>query len=43
MLQPESSPHHYSQLVEAMGRVARGQTVAPSFTQRVRRFFGLPL
>lgn len=41
VLHPASTPTYYSQLVEAMGRVARGQSVAPSWAERVRRFFGV--
>ncbi|WFD38168.1 acetylornithine transaminase [Malassezia japonica] len=41
VLHPASSPNYYGQLVEAMGRVARGQSVAPSLGQRMRRFFGM--
>ncbi|KAL4399753.1 Cbp3p-Cbp6 complex protein [Malassezia pachydermatis] len=41
ILQPASAPTHYTQLVEAMSRIARGQSVAPSWTQRLRHFFGL--
>ena len=43
ILQPASSPSHYTQLVEAMNRVSRGQSVAPTFVQRLRHFFGLPV
>lgn len=43
ILQPASSPSHYTQLVEAMNRVSRGQSVAPNFVQRLRHFFGLPV
>ncbi|KAI3628283.1 ARG8 [Malassezia furfur] len=41
VLHPASTPTYYSQLVEAMGRVARGQSVAPSWAERVRHFFGV--
>ena len=41
VLHPAPTPTYYSQLVEAMGRVARGQSVAPSWTERVRHFFGV--
>ena len=41
VLHPASTPYYYSQLVEAMGRVARGQSVAPTWTERFRRFFGV--
>ncbi|WFD17799.1 acetylornithine transaminase [Malassezia caprae] len=39
--EPESAPTHYTDLVDAMSRVARGQSVAPTISQRVRHFFGL--
>ncbi|WFD42888.1 acetylornithine transaminase [Malassezia psittaci] len=39
ILHPASSPQYYTQLVDAMGRVASGQTITPSWSDRMRRFF----
>lgn len=41
VLHPASSPNYYARLVEAMGRIARGQSVAPTWSERFRRFFGV--
>ncbi|WFD32985.1 acetylornithine transaminase [Malassezia sp. CBS 17886] len=40
ILQPASAPRYYARLIDAMNRIARGQSVSPSLTERMRHFFG---
>mgnify|MGYP007016337067 FL=1 len=40
IIEPASYPNYYRRLVDALARLSHGQSIAPTFMERVRHFFG---
>ncbi|GAC77236.1 acetylornithine aminotransferase [Moesziomyces antarcticus T-34] len=40
MLKPKSQPEYYERLIRSIERAVQGKSIAPSFAERVKRFFG---